>query len=319
MRPKPEVLVIGAGVSGLTTALLLAKNNLRVRIWTRDALLRTTSCAAGALWGPYLVSDQRVLPWATQTRLELERLAVRDRSCGVRVVYGHEAARTAAPPPGWATELPGFRTSRPDELPAGFTTGWWYRAPIVDMPTYLRYLYDRFTDCGGKLDQRAVGSLAEAVAEAPVVVNCAGYDARNLVPDASLRPTRGQIVVVDDPGIEEFFAEHDESEEPTYILPQHDHGRVVLGGSVEPGRTDRVPDERISTAIRRRCAEVMPALRDARVVEVRVGLRPTRSRVRLERTAVDGGHVIHNYGHGGGGVTLSWGCAHDVLSLINAI
>src|SRR6266487_495976 len=313
MRPTPEVLVIGAGVSGLTTALFLVSHNFRVRIWTRDHILDTTSCAAGALWGPYLVSDERVLGWAQQTRQELERLAVEHPDAGVRLVRGHEAARADVPAPVWATALPGFRPSHPDELPAGFATGWWYPAPIVDMPTYLQYLHDRFVDEGGKLEQRVVGSLAEAVAEAPIVVNCTGFGAHDLVPDRSLPATPAQLVVTQHPGIDEFFAEHDESAEPIYILPQRD--RVVLGGSAERQRTDMVPDARISTAIQRRCAVVMPRLRDARVVHERVGLRPTRPRVRVERAAVGRRHVIHNYGHGGGGVTLSWGCAREVLAL----
>jgi D-amino-acid oxidase len=51
------------------------------------------------------------------------------------------------------------------------------------------------------------------------------------------------------------------------------------------------------------------------VLAERVGLRPFRkSGVRLERDQLrDGRAVIHNYGHGGGGFTLSWGCAREVL------
>ncbi len=47
------------------------------------------------------------------------------------------------------------------------------------------------------------------------------------------------------------------------------------------------------------------------------GLRPVRAEVALKRERLDARHyVIHNYGHGGGGVTLSWGCAQEVVSLV---
>jgi len=56
---------------------------------------------------------------------------------------------------------------------------------------------------------------------------------------------------------------------------------------------------------------------EPRVLAARVGLRPfRRSGVRLERDQLpDGRIVIHNYGHGGSGFTLSWGCAREVVDL----
>ena len=62
--------------------------------------------------------------------------------------------------------------------------------------------------------------------------------------------------------------------------------------------------------LHRACA-LVPELEGARVVRHKVGLRPARPEVRLERV----GEVIHCYGHGGAGVTLSWGCADDVVGL----
>jgi D-amino-acid oxidase len=51
------------------------------------------------------------------------------------------------------------------------------------------------------------------------------------------------------------------------------------------------------------------------VVAHRVGLRPVRPEVRLEAV----GRVIHCYGHGGAGVTVSWGCAEEVLGLVEQL
>jgi D-amino-acid oxidase len=303
-------------VSGLSTAVCLAESGDRVRVITRELPKDTTSCAAGAIWSPYLTEDERVVPWARQARPVLEEIADQGDT-GVRRVRGREAARDWVPIPDWAVDLDGFRGCTASELPDGFVTGWWYVAPVVDMPVYLAYLVDRFLAAGGRLELGTVASLREPLDEAPVVVNCTGIGARDLVPDPALTPTRGQLVVVDNPGVNEFFAEHDESPEPTYFLP---HGnRVVLGGSAHLGRADRGADPDVSKAIIERCAAIEAALADPTVVEHRVGLRPTRARVRLEREDHHGRHVIHNYGHGGAGVTVSWGCAAEVRDLINAL
>jgi D-amino-acid oxidase len=308
MNTRIDVLVIGAGVSGLTTAICLAEAGLAVRVLSRQ-LPAVTSCAAGAMWGPYFVDDERVIPWSEQTRLILAGLAD-DPATGVLMVHGLEASRVGVAPPAWASRLDGYRAATADELPPGYTTGWWYAAPIIDMPTYMDYLAKRLTGLGGAVELGTVRSLAEAAAMAPIVVNCTGVEAAALVPDRELTPTRGQVVVVENPGLDEFFAEHDESTIPVYYLPQGQ--QVVLGGSALPGRTDLEADLDIAAAIQQRCAVIEPRLGSARVRGHRVGLRPTRARVRLERE----GSIIHNYGHGGAGVTLSWGCALEVVRLV---
>jgi D-amino-acid oxidase len=51
------------------------------------------------------------------------------------------------------------------------------------------------------------------------------------------------------------------------------------------------------------------------VIEQQVGLRPARTRIRVEREQLGATTLIHNYGHGASGVSLSWGCAKDVVAL----
>jgi D-amino-acid oxidase len=185
----------------------------------------------------------------------------------------------------------------------------------VTMPVYLTYLADRFRAAAGRIESTPVSNLDQALAVAPVVVNCSGFGARELVPDPGMRPVRGQVVVVSNPGVEEFFTENPgPSPELTYVLP---HGStVILGGTAEPDRADRTPDPQVTRRILARCTKVVPALAGARVLGERVGLRPARDRVRLEPEDRPGGRIIHNYGHGGGGVTLSWGCAREVAALV---
>jgi D-amino-acid oxidase len=312
-----DVLVVGAGVVGLTTAVRLAESGLRVEVRTEHAIDRTTSIAAGAIWGPFLTTeDERVLQWGADTFATLAALAATP-DAGVSMVSGIEAARHQMSMPAWALPLPQSRPCDIDELPSGYVSGWRYCAPVVDMPIHMHYLINRFTAAGGKLAVGHVTSLTDLADKDTIVVNCTGWRARDLVPDPSVIPVRGQLVIVDNPGIEEFFAEFGEEEELLYLLPQGD--KVILGGTVEPGRTDVTPDADAADGIVGRCAAVVPSLAKAVVQSHRVGVRPCRPSVRLEHTVTKGGHLIHNYGHGGSGVSLAWACADEVVQIVNKI
>ncbi len=312
-----DALVIGAGVSGLTTAIGLAEAGVRVRIWTAEPPQATTSVAAGAMWGPYLVEPiDRVRVWSART-LEVLRQLAEDPETGVHLTSGIEASRTPVDPPEWGNQLDGFRMCYPDELPKGFATGWRFIAPLIDMPRYLDFLQRRVASGGGTIAIRRIASLAEAAGVAPLVVNCTGMGAHDLVPDPDLTPIRGQLVVVENPGITEFFSE-DTGISPDLLHYAPHSDTVILGGVAQPGAWSREPDPATAAAILARCAEIEPRLNDARVLDHRVGLRPTRPCVRVEMEQLDGAWVIHNYGHGGAGVTLSWGCAAEVVTQAGA-
>lgn len=316
--PPPRsarVVVLGTGVSGMTTALCLAEAGVDVRIVADVPYAFTTSAIAGALWGPYVSDDPRVLDWSLDSLPDLMEVS-RNETSGVRFARGVEAARSAVKPPDWLRQMNDFALCALADLPPGYEVGWTYSAPLFDMPVYLDYLYGRLTRSGVEIDivDASVRSFREVARDAEIIVNCTGLGSRTLVPDATVTTAWGQLVVVDNPGINGFFSDFPESREPTYFIAHHDH--VILGGHVAYERTDTRPDDDVADRILERCSEVEPLLRRCRVIGHRVGLRPVRSRVRLEREESDGTLIVHNYGHGGSGITLSWGCARYVQALI---
>ncbi len=117
---------------------------------------------------------------------------------------------------------------------------------------------------------------------------------------------RGQVVVVEQVGLDRWWLD---SAGPTYVVPRaHD---IVVGGTDVEGEWSRTPSPETAAEILARATRLVPELRSARVLRHQVGLRPVRPAVRLERV----GDVVHCYGHGGAGVTLSWGVADDVVAL----
>jgi D-amino-acid oxidase len=311
-----DAVVVGAGVIGLTTAISLAEAGLRTRVVTAEPPSATTSVAAGAIWGPVRCGPTgRCYPWA-RTGLDVLSALAGEPGTGVHQVSGREVCSTVAAPPAWTGMLAQTRVLGPGELPVGFVSGWAYTAPAVNMPEYLEYLLRRYAGRGGTVTAGTVTAL-ESVA-APVVVNCTGIGARSLVPDESLVPVRGQVVVVENPGIGEFYLDHgDGGAEYVYLFP---HGDVaVLGGTAHEGADDLAPRADVAARILRDVTAVFPSLRGARVVAERVGLRPVRPEVRLEAEELPGGRVLwHNYGHGGAGVTLAWGCAAELTATVLA-
>jgi len=307
-EPRWDVVVVGAGVIGLTTGVCLAEQGLRVKLRTRLAPSATTSAVASAMIGPSLApADDPVGARERVSITEFSALASAPDT-GVTLRRGRLASRTIGP------SLPGLQPCLPTELPAGFASGFWITLPLVDMGIYLDYLVRRLEAAGGRIEIGEVHALTQFAGETPLVVNCAGLGARELVPDPKVRPVRGQHVIVDNPGLDEFFIEAPFTPAWAAYWPYSDH--VVLGGIAVEDDETLEPDLAVAEQIRRRCIEVEPRLQVARVRAHQVGLRPGRPVMRLELDHIDGVRCVHNYGHGGSGVTLSWGCAREAAALL---
>jgi D-amino-acid oxidase len=302
----PEVLVVGAGVVGLTAAIRLREAGVGADVVAREPPAATTSAVAAALWYPYRAFPrERVEEWSARGFEVLSALADEPAS-GVRMRRGLERVAPDAPDPWWRAAVPGF---------ARTADGFRFAAPVADMSVHLPWLVRRLEGLGGAVQRDAVASLDAALAHARVVVNCAGLGARELAGDDALLAVRGQILRVEAP-VDEWFLDQADPEDLVYVVPRERD--VVLGGTAQEGAEDVRPEPATAAAIRARCEAAVPALRGAPVVAQAVGLRPARPAVRLEAEARGGGTVVHCYGHGGAGVTLAWGCAEEVVRLAAA-
>ncbi|WP_448624115.1 FAD-dependent oxidoreductase [Geodermatophilus sp. URMC 64] len=305
--------MIGGGVVGLTCALELARAGHRVRVVTAGPVERTTSAVAAAVWFPYAAAPAAaVLRCATTTFGVLTDLAG-DPATGVTQRPGTVVSRTAEPDLWWAPGVPGHRPATPAELPLGVPAGTRCTLPVADMNRYLPWLAGACRAAGVEVVEGRVDRPADVPGN--VVVVAAGLASGALLGDDSLVPVQGQVVRLADPGLGGWVLDEDNPAGLTYVVPRGSD--VVCGGTAVPGATGIEPDPAVEAAILARVCALVPALRGQPVLSRAVGLRPGRPTVRLDRTVVDGRPVVACYGHGGAGVTLSWGCAADVVALVS--
>ncbi len=313
-----NILVIGCGVSGLTTALCLLQAGHTVRIWARDLPPHTTSNVAAAVWYPYKAHPvDRVTNWGKIAFQKFKELQSVEGS-GILMSSVLEFKPVPSPNPWWVTAVGSFRHARTDELPPGYADGYAFQAPVIDTRIHLAYLQRTFLAQGGQIEQHTITNLAEAFAQCAVVVNCSGLGARQLVGDRDLHAARGQVVRIKHNGFRKVLIDEEGPNKLAYIVPRtHD---IILGGTYDEHDESIEPDPEQTQAILHRCANLAPefaSIAPEDILDVYCGVRPVRSTVRLEAERVAPGRLlVHNYGHGGAGITLSWGCAEEVVELI---
>src|SRR5690606_8041480 len=147
----------------LAVAVCLSEAGFAVQVHTAVPASETTSAASGAIWRPQQIAERRATRWSEVTLPTLTG-PVAEHTTGVRLAHGLEASRRRTAPPAWMTALPGFRPAEPEELPPGYVSGWWYSAPVVEMPAYLSYLPTRLRRAGGTIKLGRITSLREAAA-----------------------------------------------------------------------------------------------------------------------------------------------------------
>lgn len=302
---KPRVAIIGAGVSGLTCGVLLAEAGYDTAIFAAEPPVETTSAVAAAMWFPYDAEPfDKVIMWALQS-YEVFRELSRDPATGVSMIELRTFSRDdELPIPSWAA---GFNARSVSKTEFVMTV------PLSDTSIYLDCLQKRFLAAAGKMTTGVRFERPDDLSQAfDVVINCAGIGARSLVDDSDLEPHRGQVVLVKKFDLRGAVVCDDAP--LMYAIPRAND--CVFGGTNEQS-DDLAPDPATTAAIVSECCATLK-IAPPPIITTRVGLRPFRKsgvRLELDRMA-DGRPLIHNYGHGGSGFTLSWGCAESVAKLV---
>ena len=373
-----RLAVVGAGVCGLSCALVALQRGWRVTVISDRFSPDTTSTGAGALWRPVFLGGtdpSLAAKWSASTFAHLEGLLERSGATssrpgqgpgqvGVSWSSGFElyGSPTAGEPPRefWFDIVKDFREATDSELASfsrrtgnDYSRGIFFRSIMMDSPTYLEYLTGEVKARGGIISEpRRIESRVHLEAllrpassssddyddydDYPLfdaVINCAGIAGAELAEHAVgegnlMAPVRGQTLKARTAAhgvrVNEFVVDLSDDDDLAYVLPRGDAaGTVVLGGTHDelPPGSDPAQWSSISPAessrIRRRCEALSPALAGVPAAEDEAwaGARPVRSSgVRVEQDAADR-RIVHNYGHGGSGMTLHWGCAEDAVAL----
>ncbi|RUS80870.1 hypothetical protein EGW08_011389 [Elysia chlorotica] len=314
--------VIGAGVVGLSSALAVQKRlaHAQVDIMADRFTTYTTSNGAGGLFMPRL-QDPDVLDMAKDS-----------------ADFFYSLARSADSGPSGVSFINGFYLYNGDdeqfpvwtklmisvrELPEEFRTmyekhykhGCMMTTAIIEGSKYLPWLTDRFIANGGRITEKTVESFDELAGDYDLVLNCAGLGAGKLANDPTVHPVRGQVMHVSAPWLTYFV----NSDDTHYFFPHSED--AVIGGVRQPGSYDLAPDPQESRRMLREMEERLPPLKGAKILSDWVGLRPSRDRVRVEAETVNCRgkqlKVVHNYGHGAFGISLSWGTAVRTANLVH--
>ncbi|GAA6008714.1 hypothetical protein JCM10207_001695 [Rhodosporidiobolus poonsookiae] len=337
-----QVVVLGAGVIGLSAALALGEKGYTVHVVARDLPTDTASQGfaspwAGANWTPFKTRKDapREAVWEEETFKHWVGLVPQGL-----VMWLKDTRRFARDEAGLLDHW--YRQTTPNyrHLPASAcppnSVGVQYDTLSVNAPKYCLHLFRKLQDLNVTFEKREVKSLEQASAghEKAVLVNASALGAASIVgvEDPLAHPVRGQTVLIKSDCVR-CTMDSSDPEAPAYIIPRPG-GEVICGGTYLPNDSNLVALPSTATRILRRCLELDPSISSdgtlcgIRIVRHNVGLRPARTGgprvegetvVLGERRAGEGKKevkVVHAYGFGSAGYQQSWGVAKEVVSLV---
>ena len=313
-----HVAVVGHGIIGLTSALKLLEARHEVTIYFREDVPDLTTLALEAYWWPYRIyPEASVRVWAKAT-FEWYRRFIDQSYLGVsfkkhlRFCFDQDESN-------YAFELfSDWKEINPSDHGVSCKLAYEMQLPSIEPAIFLGHLKQLVAAKGASFVHAELSSLEELSSKHPIVINCSGLGARELANDQSVFPVRGQCVSVARPStLPDATLIYKWENDFASIITRG--ARCVLGGTSQQGDSSRQPRLDDTNSIIKKCAAVNQLLGQPDVFEAKVGIRPGRPSVRLEVEKLASDLiVIHNYGHGGGGFTVAWGCAQEVAALLRS-
>lgn len=325
--PKVRIGVIGAGIIGLSSAVRIIETipGVDITVLAENFSPNTTGDGSAGFWKPYLLGDmppETLKKWCQDTFDFLLSICVSPEAStyGVGLLSAYFLHQRPVETTPYDDCFLSYRPITQQELSifhGQYKYGVFVTTLYAECAKLLPFLMMRFRKKGGKIFKRRIESLSELADEFNIIINCTGVEAANIVPDPDVKPIRGQLIKVKAPWIKHAIITDDDY----YILPNTDI--ISLGGTHQEGDWNRIPDPKDRDKIWKGCCKLVPSLKHAEIVQEWVGLRPGRSKPRVEHESqiINGrkSEIIHNYGHGGSGVTLFWGCANEVSKLVKGM
>ncbi|KAL8610365.1 hypothetical protein ACOMHN_041179 [Nucella lapillus] len=325
-----RVAVIGAGIVGLTTAVNVQKRlpDARITIIADKFDKDTTSSGAGGLYRPTAhlvkgVPPETIKAWVQDTWDYYSGLAMsaEAKDSGHSLVPGYVVSddQSFVLKPVYENIVFNFRLLTPEELKRlkfPYKYGSTFVTVITQPKKFMPWLMRQFREKGGAVEFRTVQKIEELAEGYDIVINCTGLGAQQLLPDKTMYPVRGELVMVKAPWIKTFL--YLDSEPPTYFIPHNDY--IIVGGTRERDNYSLKANTEVQQSIMRRAENILPQIKGAEVEGTWVGLRPSRDPLRLEKELISVRakklRVVHNYGHGANGITLSWGTSLRAAKMV---
>ncbi len=309
-----KLSIVGAGVIGLSTGILALERGYKVTVYTPDDPRKTISAKAAASFKPHLVVyNDRTDAMVPESWEHFLHLMKQREENGIRLHTHWEASSRKRPPAPYLRHMRNVEILTRPKVPGGYAHGWKYTTFLIDTSLYIPWLRKVFVKQGGTFVhlRKSLKTLSE-VSQLPSdrIINCTGFGAKVLCNDSNMQPVKGQIVVV-----EKLSMRWSINADGFYIYPRATD--TILGGTYEFGKEDTTIETSATELILRGNMRIVPSITRKKILGTYTGIRPYRlETIRVEKENIGKKRIIHNYGHGGAGITLSWGSAEKALSLL---
>lgn len=351
-----KIVVVGAGVTGLTTSLFLAEKGHDVTIIAKKFFFDGyedpcyTSNFAGANWQSFAGPEEyEIQDYDRPGYLKFMRLAETEPKAGVwqkknvryiekeafKAKYNNDASKVELP---WFKSLvKDFRIFSESELPEHVAYGYEFTGVVITVPIYLNYLLNKCIDLGVTYRRVTLDHIIEANKfhssglKPDVLVNCTGVLASKLggVQDSKVHPIKGQLTVVENNidalyGVDFFKSEY--PDDLLYVMPRREGG-AIIGGCMLAGNWGSEFDKEMGKRSLANAAKYLPQFLDPkfgnppefRIVREQVGFRPGRTggpRIEIDSEIKN---LVHNYGIGGAGYQSSYGTVAKTVALVEKV